>query len=72
MLAEIRRLLSARPFVPFTIYPADSAEMHVPTVDHAAVSPDGRTLVIFFDDGTAQFLFPLLIARVATKDVERR
>ena len=72
MLAEIRRLLSARPFVPFTIYPADGAELHVPTVDHAAVSPDGRTLVIFFDDGTAQFLFPLLIARVTTKDVERR
>jgi hypothetical protein len=71
MIAEIRRLLSARPFVPFTIYPADGAELHVPTVDHAAVSPDGRVVVVFFDDGTAQFLFPLLISRVAAKDVDR-
>jgi hypothetical protein len=70
MLAEIRRLLSARPFVPFTIYPEDGAELHVPTVDHAAVSPKGRTAVVFFDDGTAQLLFPLLIARVETKGVD--
>jgi hypothetical protein len=68
MIAEIRRLLSARPFVPFTIHPADGVELHVPTVDHAAVSPNGRTVVVFFDDGTAQFLFPLLIARVETKE----
>ena len=70
MIAEIRRLLSARPFVPFTIYPADGVELHVPTVDHAAVSPNGRTVVVFFDDGTAQFLFPLLIARVGTKEFD--
>ena len=69
MIAEIRRLLSARPFVPFTIYPAAGAALHVPTVDHAAVSPNGRTIVVFFDDDTAQFLFPVLIARVVTKEV---
>ena len=69
MIAEIRRLLAARPFVPFIIYPSDGAELQVPTVDHAAVSPDGRPVVVRFDDGTAQFLFPLLIARVATRVV---
>jgi hypothetical protein len=69
MIAEIRRLLSARPFVPFTIYPADGAALHVPTIDHAAVAPNGRTVVVFFDDGTPQFLFPLLIAGVETKEV---
>jgi hypothetical protein len=69
MLAEIRRLLAARPFVPFSIYPANGADLHVPTVDHAAVSPDGRTVVVFFDDGTAQFLFPPLVARIAKREV---
>ena len=58
MIAEIRRLLSARPFVPFTIYPADGAELHVPTVDHAAVSPNGRIVVVFFDDGPPNSFFP--------------
>ncbi|MBV8275100.1 MAG: hypothetical protein JO170_07575 [Verrucomicrobia bacterium] len=57
MIAEIRRLLSARPFVPFIIYPADGAELQVPTVDHAAVSPNGGIVVVFFDDGTAPNLF---------------
>jgi hypothetical protein len=71
MIAEIRRLLAARPFVRFTIYPADGAELQVPTVDRAAVSPDGLTVVVFFNDGTAQPLFPLLIARVATRVVDR-
>jgi hypothetical protein len=67
MIAEIRRLLAGRPFVPFSIYPADGAELHVPTVDHAAVSPGGHTIVVFFDDGTAQFLFPLLIGRIVKR-----
>ena len=29
-----------------------------------------RTVVVFFDDGTAQFLFPLLIARIAKREVD--
>ncbi|HEY2422751.1 MAG TPA: hypothetical protein VGH55_01535 [Chthoniobacterales bacterium] len=70
MIAEIRRLLSARPFVPFTIYPANGAALHVPTVDHAAVSVTGRTAVVFVDDGIAQFLFPLLIARVESREAD--
>lgn len=49
---------------------ANGAELHVETVDHVAVSPDGRTVVVFFDDGTAQFLFPLLIARIAKREVD--
>lgn len=34
------------------------------------VSLTGRTGVVFFDDGTAQFLFPLPIARVETKEID--
>jgi hypothetical protein len=70
VIAEIRRLLAARRFVLFSIYPADGAELDVPTVDHAAISPDGSTVVVFFDDGTAQFLLPLLIARIPKREVD--
>ncbi|MBV9273247.1 MAG: hypothetical protein JO333_05080 [Verrucomicrobia bacterium] len=69
MLREIRRLLTARPFVPFTICPADGAALHVPTADHAVISPIGSLIVVFFDDDTGQFLSPLLITRVGPDDL---
>jgi hypothetical protein len=65
MIAEIRRLLAGRPFVPFTIYSADGAGFYVPTVDHAAVSPTGNRVIVFLDDDSTMHLFPLLITRVA-------
>jgi hypothetical protein len=70
MIADIRRCLSRRPFVPFTIYSADGAALHVPTVDHAAVSPSGNRVIVFLDDGTAEHLFPLLITRVSVDERE--
>jgi hypothetical protein len=65
MVADIRRLLAAKPFIPFSIYCADGGTLRVPTVYHAAISPNGRRIIVFFDDDTAQHLFPLLISRVA-------
>ena len=68
MIGDIRTLLSARPFRPFTIYSADAGKLNVPTVDHAAVSPTGNRVIVFLDDGTIHHLFPLLITRVAVDD----
>lgn len=54
--------------MPFTIYSADGAASHVPTVDHAAVSPTGNRVIVFLDDGTTEHLFPLLITRIAVEE----
>ena len=64
VIADIRRLLAERPFVPFSIYRTDGEVLRVPTVDHAVISPTGRRVIVFFDDDTAQYLSPLHISRV--------
>jgi hypothetical protein len=68
VIADIRRLLAERPFIPFSIYCTDGAVLRIPTVDHAVISPSGRRLIVFFDDDTAQYLSPLHISRVAIEN----
>ena len=65
MVADIRKLISAQPFVPFTINLADGGQLRVPTVDHVAVAPTGGRVFVFGDDDTYNVLSPLLISRVA-------
>lgn len=64
MTADIRKLIAAEPFVPFTIYTADGKAFRVPTVDHVAVPPAGGRIFIFGDDEDYDVLLPLLIARL--------
>jgi hypothetical protein len=65
VIADIRRLLAERPFVPFSVYCTDGGVVRILTVDHAVISPTGRRVIVFFDDDTAQYLSPLHISRVA-------
>ena len=65
VIADIRRLLAERPFVPFSVYCTDGGVVRIPTVDHAVISPTGRRVIVFFEDDTAQYLSPLHISRVA-------
>jgi hypothetical protein len=57
MIADIRKCLSRRPFMPLTIHSADGMAFHVLRVDHAAVSPTGNRVIVFLDDDTTEFLF---------------
>ena len=63
--AELKQLLHASPFRPFTVYlPSDKA-FRVAHEDFAALSPNGRTLIIFHtDDDAHEILDVPLIARV--------
>ena len=65
MSADIRKLIDAEPFVPFTIHTADGGSLFVPTVDHIAVAPNGGRVFVFGDDDDWQFISPLLIARTS-------
>jgi len=57
MTSDIRHLLHAQPFVPFTIHVADGREYRVPTPDHAHVYPSGGRVTVF--DRT--FILPALL-----------
>ena len=52
--------------MPFTIYTAGGAVLHVPTADHIAVAPKGARVVVFDDDGAANLVSVLLIDRIVS------
>lgn len=64
MTADIRKLMHAAPFVPFTIHLADGGQLRVPTGDHVAISPTGGRVIVFSDDDTHDVLSSLLISRI--------
>ena len=64
MNADIRKLVNAVPFVPFTIHLADGGQLRVPTVDHIAVPPVGGRIFVFGDDERYDVLSGLLISRI--------
>jgi len=64
MKEDIRTLVRAVPFVPFTIHLADGGNVRVPTIDHIAFAPVGGRIIVFNDDGTHEMLSALLISRV--------
>jgi hypothetical protein len=63
--AELKQLLHATPFRPFTVYLASNKAFAVMHTDFAALSPAGRNLVVFrSDDDAFDILDVPLIARV--------
>lgn len=64
MIGDLRRLIAARPFVPFTIHTGDGGQHRVPTVDHIAVAPTGARVVVFADDDSTILVSALLLARI--------
>jgi hypothetical protein len=64
MTADLRKLVHAVPFVPFTIHLADGGQLRVPSVDHIAVPPAGGRIFVFGDDERYDVLSSLLISRL--------
>ena len=50
MIARIRALLEARPFVPFYVHTSGGNRYLVATPDHANINPSGHQVGIWFDD----------------------
>ena len=67
MVADIRKLMHAVPFVPFTIHLADGGQVRVPTMDHVAIAPTGGRVIVFRDDDTHEIVSPLLVSRVTVE-----
>jgi hypothetical protein len=60
---ELRALLKARPFRPFTIYTPDGGAIPVWHPDFALLSPDGRTLWVYQRDYSCEMIDVMLAAR---------
>jgi hypothetical protein len=64
MTTDIRKLVAAVPFIPFTIYLADGGQLRVPTVDHIAVGPAGGRVIVLGDDDQHDVISALMITRI--------
>lgn len=64
MKADIRKLVHASLFTPFTIHLADGGQLHVPTVDHVAVPPAGGRIFVFGDDERYDVISAFMITRI--------
>jgi len=66
---ELKQLLHASPFRPFTVYLASEKSFAVPHQDFAWLTPKGRTLVVALSDKEAVDLLDVaLIARVEVQE----
>lgn len=68
MVADIKDLTSAQPFVPFTIHLVDGGALHVPTLDHVHVTPAPERVFVWHDDGKYNKIRPLMISRVTVDE----
>ena len=64
MIDEIRRLLAARPFVPFIIVTSGGNRYRVASNEHAAISPAPFRVTVWFDEGGSVIVPSLHIASV--------
>jgi len=64
MFDEIRRLLAARPFVPFVIVTTGGSRYRVASNEHAAVSPPPHRVTVWCDEGGGVMIPGLHIASV--------
>lgn len=66
---EIKHLLHANPFRPFTVYLASEKAFTVPHQDFALLTPRGRTLVVSHTEKDAVDLLDVaLIARIEVQE----
>jgi hypothetical protein len=67
-VGEIREWLQARPFRPFTMHVADGGSLLVKHEDYVALSPTGRTMLVYRGDNTDRFqeVELLMVTRLET------
>jgi hypothetical protein len=61
---DVKLAVRATPFQPFVVRLVDGTRYEIPTADHASVSPNGRTLVVFREDGTRLIDTSLIIEMI--------
>lgn len=62
---QLRAVREANPFRPFTIHLADGRSVRVPHRDYLAMSPGGRTVIVYQADEAFSILDLLLVTELA-------
>jgi hypothetical protein len=52
---QLRRVIDAMPFQPFTLHAADGRRFHVPHREFLSHTPGGRTLIVYDDQDDEAF-----------------
>jgi hypothetical protein len=66
-IEQIRTAYAAQPFRPFTIHLADGREVAVPSREFISPAPNGRAMVVWQPDGSANIIDLLLITDLEFK-----
>lgn len=65
---EIRKLIRAQPFEPFRVHLADGRAFEVGHPELMAQSPNGRTAILFTNDGEFEILDVLMITSITASN----
>ena len=68
---QLKNVLHAQPFQPFTIHMGDGRAFHVKHQDFVSRSPSGRTLIVHGDDDSFSILNTLLVTEVEVHPTDR-
>lgn len=74
MLAQLRQLLTATPFVPFRVHVAEQKALDVPHPEWVWLLPGGTSIAVAEGDGSAHFINLVHVTRleVSPKRTRRR
>jgi len=61
---EVRKLLHAQPFRPFTIHIADGGRIPVKHEDFVALAPTGQEMIVYQTDGSYNVVDTMLVTRL--------
>jgi hypothetical protein len=64
MVEQLKRVLHAQPFQPFTIHMGDGRAFFVKHQDLIARSPSGRTVIVYADDESHSILDMLRVTEL--------
>ena len=70
-IEQVRQLYNAAPFRPFIIHPADGRQVPVKHREFMALSPSGRTVVVYQNDDTSNIIDLLHVTDFEIKYGER-
>jgi hypothetical protein len=70
-IEQVRQLYNAAPFRPFIIHLADGRQIPVKHREFMALSPSGRTVVVYQTDDTSNIIDLLLVTDLEVKNGER-
>jgi hypothetical protein len=65
-MQQVKKILEARPFVPFMIRTSDGVEYRIPTSEHAHIAPKSGWVTVYDDEGIGTFVSGLHITSVAS------